>query len=161
MKRFDMKKGFLTMGLLLLTLSSSAVASLEEAETAPSILSRDVLNCNSMNFSLFAAEISRAIDGETSVWRERYREIDESDSPESYFDSESMVELDEANQFVRRTEANLKDLAENLVAEHGNDIPERDLTALRNLRISVSKLRSAITSVVRIELQLRPAVAIR
>lgn len=161
MLRFDMKKGFLTMGLLLLTLSSSAVASLEEAETSPSMLSRDVLNCNSMNFSLFAGEISRAIDGETSVWRERYREIDESDSPESYFDSESMVELDEANQFVRRTEANLKDLAENLVAEHGNDIPDRDLTALRNLRISVSKLRSAITSVVRIELQLRPAVTIR
>lgn len=111
--------------------------------------------------SLFAGEISRAIDGETSVWRERYREIDESASPETYFDSESMVELDEANKFVRRTEANLKDLAENLVAEHGNEIPERDLTALRNLRISVSKLRSAITSVVGIELQLRPAVAIR
>ncbi len=156
-----MKKGFLTMGLLLLTLSSSAVASLEETETAQSMLSGDVFNCNAMNFSLFAGEISRAIDGETSVWRERYREIEESDSPESYFDRESMAKLDEANQFVRRTEANLKDLAENLVAEHGNEIPERDLTALRNLRISVSKLRSAITSVVGIELQLRPAVAIR
>lgn len=156
-----MKKGFLTMGLLLLTLSGSAIASLEEAETASSMLSRDVFNCNAMNLSLFAGEIARAIDGETSVWRERYREIEESDSPESYFDSESMVKLDEANQFVRRTEANLKGLAENLVASHGNDIPERDLASLRNLRISVSKLRSAITSVVRIELQLRPSVAIR
>lgn len=156
-----MKKGFLTMGLLLLTLSGSAIASLEEAETAPSILSGDVFNCNAMNFSLFSGEISRAIDVETRVWRERYREIDESDSPEAYFDNESMTKLDEANQFVRRTEANIKGLAENLVAEHGNEIPDRDLNALRNLRISISKLRSAITSVVRIELQLRPAVAIR
>ncbi|EJG1787367.1 hypothetical protein BS059_RS22400 [Vibrio parahaemolyticus] len=156
-----MKKGFLTMGLLLLTLSSSAVASLEEAETAPSLLSRDVLNCNSMNFSLFANEIARAIDGETSVWRERYREIEESDSPESYFDSESMMKLDEANQFVRKIETNIKGLAENLVAEHGTEIPDRDLTALRNLRISISKLRSAITSIVTIELQLRPSIAVK
>ncbi|EGR1624356.1 hypothetical protein D6L30_23415 [Vibrio parahaemolyticus] len=72
-----------------------------------------------------------------------------------------MVKLDEANQFVRKTEANIKDLAENLVASHGNEIPDRDLTALRNLRISISKLRSAITSIVKIEEQLRPAVAIR
>lgn len=156
-----MKKGFLTMGLLLLTLSSSAVASLEETETAQSMLSGDVFNCNAMNFSLFAGEIARAIDGETSVWRELYREIDESDSPESYFDSESMTKLDEANQFVRRTEANIKGLAENLVASHGNEIPDRDLTALRNLRISISKLRSAIISIVKIEEQLRPAVAVK
>ncbi|EHU0358673.1 hypothetical protein [Vibrio sp. A1-1] len=156
-----MKKGFLTMGLLLLTLSNSAVASLEEAETAPSMLSRDVLNCNSMNFSLFANEIARAIDGETSVWRERYREIEESDSPESYFDSESMAKLDEANLFVRKIETNIKGLAENLVTDHGTEIPDRDLTALRNLRISISKLRSAITSIVKVEHQLRPAVAIR
>ncbi|MBY4651935.1 hypothetical protein K6L10_07080 [Vibrio parahaemolyticus] len=157
-----MKKGFLSMGLLLLTLSTSAIASLEEAETAPSILTRrDVLNCNSMNFSLFANDIARAIDGETSVWRERYREIEESDSPESYFDSESMAKLDEANLFVRKIETNIKGLAENLVAEHGNEIPDRDLTALRNLRISIAKLRSSITSIVKIEEQLRPAVAIR
>lgn len=156
-----MKKGFLTMGLLLLTLSGSAIASLEEAETAPIILSGDVFNCNAMNFSLFAGEISRAIDGETSVWRERYREIEESDSPESYFDRESMAKLDEANQFVRRTEANIKSLAENLVTDHGTEIQDRDLTALRNLRISISKLRSAITSIVKVEHQLRPAVAIR
>ncbi|MDF5361066.1 hypothetical protein P3687_22140 [Vibrio parahaemolyticus] len=156
-----MKKGVFAMGLLLLTLGNSAIASLEEAETAPSMLSRDVLNCNAMNFSLFANDIARAIDGETSVWRERYREIEESDSPESYFDSESMAKLDEANQFVRRTEANIKDLAENLVTDHGTEIPDRDLTALRNLRISISKLRSAITSIVKIEEQLRPSVATR
>ncbi|HBH7885607.1 TPA: hypothetical protein KDX58_004298 [Vibrio parahaemolyticus] len=161
MKRFDMKKGFLTMGLLLLTLSNSAIASLEEAETAQRMLSRDVLNCNAMNFSLFANEIARAIDSETSIWRERYREIDESDSPETYFDSESMVKLDEANQFVRKIETNIKGLAENLVEKHGNEIPDRDLIALRNLRISISKLRSAITSIVKVEHQLRPAVAIR
>ncbi|HCH2721534.1 TPA: hypothetical protein NKT41_004530 [Vibrio parahaemolyticus] len=57
-----MKKGFLTMGLLLLTLSSSAVASLEETETAQIMLSGDVFNCNAMNFSLFAGEIARAIE---------------------------------------------------------------------------------------------------
>lgn len=72
-----------------------------------------------------------------------------------------MAKLDEANLFVRKIETNIKGLAENLVTDHGTEIPDRDLTALRNLRISISKLRSAITSIVKVEHQLRPAVAIR
>lgn len=160
-----MSKG-LVMSALFLALSSNASASLVEATQATTTLrssgvqGRSVLNCDALDYVLAINEASKVINQETQKWRDKYAEIDGSAAPELFFDEANMKQLNDADLFVRAGEEMLRIQVENLMSEHQNEIPDHTLAAIRNLRVSIAKLRMSVTNVLNIEKQLRPAIAI-
>ncbi|TOA21071.1 hypothetical protein CGK32_19665 [Vibrio parahaemolyticus] len=159
-----MSKG-LAMSAILLALSSNASASLVEATQATTTLrssgvqGRSALNCDALDYVLAINEASKVINQETQKWRDIYAEIDSSAAPELFFDETNMKQLNDADLFVRSGEEMLRIQVENLMAEHQNEIPDHTLAAIRNLRVSIAKLRMSVTNVLNIEKQLRPAIA--
>lgn len=162
MQGSSMSKGFV-MSALFLALSSNASASLVEATQATTTLRSGVqgrvLNCNAFDYVTAINEASKVINQETQKWREKYAEIDGSAAPELFFDETNMKQLNDADLFVRSGEEMLRIQVENLMAEHQNEIPDHTLAAIRNLRVSIAKLRMSVTNVLNIEKQLRPAIA--
>ena len=161
-----MSKG-LVMSAMFLALSSNASASLVEATQATTTLrssseqGRSVLEYNTLISYVTAITTARSIiEQETQKWREKYAEIDESSAPEMFFDKANMKQLQDADLYVRAGEEMLRIQVENLMADHQNDIPAHTLVAIRQLRVSIAKLRMAITNVLNIEKQLRPAIAV-
>lgn len=158
-----MSKG-LVMSALFLALSSNASASLVEATQATTTLRLGVkgrdLSHNAFDYASAINEASKVITQEAQIWREKYFEIDGSAAPELFFDESNMKQLNDADLFVRSGEEMLRIQVENLMAEHNNDIPDNTLATIRQLRVSVAKLRMAVTNVLNIEKQLRPAVAV-
>lgn len=160
-----MSKG-LVMSAMFLALSSNASASIVEATQATttlrstSVQGRSVLECNTLNY-VHSLNASRAIiEQETRKWREKYAEIDESSAPEMFFDEANMKQLLDADLYVRSGEEMLRIQVESLMDEHQNEISNETLKVIRQLRVSIAKLRMAITNVLNIEKQLRPAIAV-
>lgn len=160
-----MSKG-LIMSAMFLALSNNASASLVEATQATttlrssSVQDSSVLDYNTLNYVTIITAARSSIEQEAQKWREKYAEIDESSAPEIFFNDANMKQLQDADLYVRAGEEMLRIQVENLMVEHQNDIPKHTLVAIRQLRVSIAKLRMAITNVLNIEKQLRPAIAV-
>lgn len=156
-----MSKGFV-MSAIVLALSSNASASLVEATQATTSLrttgvGRSVLDCNTLSFVAAITAARKNIDQETQQWREKYAEIDGAAAPELFFDDVNMKQLRDADLYVRAGEEMIRIQVDNLMAEHNNEVPDHTLVEIRQLRVSIAKLRMSVTNVLNIEKQLRPA----
>lgn len=160
-----MNKG-LVMSAMFLALSNNASTSLVETTKATSTLrssclqSRSVLDSNTIKYVTAITASRSVIEQETKNWHKKYADIDNSLTPEVFFDKTSMKQLKEADLYVRASEEMLRIQVESLMDEHQNNISERTLVAIRQLRVSIAKLRMTITNVLNIEKQLRPAIAV-
>ncbi len=153
------------MSVLALALSTSANASLIEATQATNCL-RSPSAAACAYVSSAARDFVDAMDAtigeiqqEVRVWQERYRVIDESAAPELFFTATNVKHLEDADIAVRGFEQILRIQAESLIEERGTTLNDEVLATIRQVRISVAKLRMAISNVLQIEKQLRPAIA--
>ena len=154
-----MSKG-LVMSALVLALSNNASASLIEAAHATTALhSSNALSCFNDQPIKSIISAKEVINQETQAWRNKYVEIDESPAPEMFFGPENMKMLNDADLFVRASEEMLRIQVESLFQANSNEISDSTLSAIRQLRVSIAKLRMSITNVLAIEKQLTPAVA--
>lgn len=90
-----------------------------------------------LNLQGYTQRKIETLHNETLIWKSLYREIDNSDHPETHFTEQSMVNISESELIVSNFEIKAKGL-------------ERDT------RIAIAKLRTAIDNVLMIERQLRP-----
>ncbi|EDK28850.1 hypothetical protein VSWAT3_21905 [Vibrionales bacterium SWAT-3] len=149
----------MVMSAVMLALSNNASASLlEAAQSTISLRTQCVSSHAATSIFLNSVEATISqINKEIMTWRETYREIDESSSPELYFDDVNTAKLLDADTFVRASEEMLRIQVTDLFADNATQLPDDIIAGLRRLRVTVAKLRMAIGNVLSIEVQLRPA----
>ncbi|WP_139130740.1 hypothetical protein [Salinivibrio sp. SS2] len=153
------------MSALALALSASANTSLIEATQAtsslrsPSADSSAYLSSDKRDFVDAMNQTIGAIKAEAKVWNEHYRLIDESGTPEAFFTDMNVKHLEDADIAVRGFEQILRIQSELLVEERGETLGDEVFATIRQVRIAVAKLRMAISNVLKIKDQLRPAIA--
>lgn len=142
-------------------LSASANTSLIEATQATNCLAdsssecRPFVSASEASFKQSVNETVTKINNETLEWKRKYREIDNSVSPESFFSTHNMKQLKDADLLIRSFEEILRVQTEALL-DTSNEVKQ----SIRELRISVAKLRMSISNVLKIEKQLRNSEAI-
>lgn len=153
-----MKKG-LIMSAIFMALSGTASASLTGATSAAQHLSQQSVTEWSAIETFFKSTGSNIaiLDKETSEWQAKYYEINSSDSPEMFFDDESIEALQDADLYVRAAEQMLRIQCERFVIEFGEHVDPAVLNSLRDTRKSVAMLRKSVANIVRLEKQLRPS----
>jgi hypothetical protein len=151
----------MVMSAVMLALSNSASASLlEAAQSTTSLRTQCVSSRAATSTFLNSVEATIAqINKEIMSWRETYRQIDESPSPELYFDEANTTKLLDADTFVRASEEMLRIQVTDLFADNAAQLPDEIIAGIRKLRVTVAKLRMAIGNVLSIEAQLRPALS--
>ncbi|SIO27677.1 hypothetical protein [Salinivibrio sp. ES.052] len=151
------------MSALCLALSSNASASLIDAQQVAINydVSDEQLSSKGSHaaFTKAMAEAKQAIDEETKGWQEKYSEIESSDNPIQYFHAGNVAQLESTDLIVRGNEMMLRVQVEELFSKFGEKIPSEVALSIRQLRISVAKLRMSITNVMDMEKQLRPAIS--
>lgn len=149
----------MVMSAVMLALSSNASASLLQATKSTLLLRTECVNSRAAasDFLSSVKETISQINIEIMNWRGTYREIDESSSPESYFNDENKAKLLDADTFVRASEEMLRIQVKDLYADSSNQLPDAITSEIRKLRVTIAKLRMAIGNVLSIEAQLRTA----
>ncbi|NHN75627.1 hypothetical protein [Vibrio fluvialis] len=150
------------MSAIVTALGGNASASIGDAvgqamnlRLEQSVVCLDHEECRANDESIATAQdLIDKLETKIAILHELYREIEISDSPNSYFDAESVEELKDADVMVRAFEEMLRIQFEGMVRRVGNR-EDATLSAAKQLRRTVAKLRKTVSSFLSIHNQLK------